>query len=114
MNVSYDHPFHVPLEYALNIDFVNETDGLSARVAVELTAESARHLMQLVASALEREETQVNPKESSVLFLAESRSSAARLAQPTPRQHDGDMVLTHQIPVSTIPRLKIKNTLKSG
>ena len=24
-SVSYDHPFHVPLEHALNIDFVNET-----------------------------------------------------------------------------------------
>ena len=23
-NVSYDHPFNVPLDHALNIDFVNE------------------------------------------------------------------------------------------
>ena len=43
VNVSYDHPFDFPLEHALNIDFVNEAEGPSARVAVELTPESARH-----------------------------------------------------------------------
>ena len=37
-NVSYDHPFHSALDHALNIDFVNESQGLSARVAVELHA----------------------------------------------------------------------------
>ena len=35
--VSFDHPFHAPLEHALNIDFVNESQGPSARVAVELS-----------------------------------------------------------------------------
>ena len=43
-NVSYDHPFHAPQEHALNIDFVNESDGPGARVAVELTADAARAL----------------------------------------------------------------------
>ena len=33
-NVSYDHPFNVALEHALNIDFVNEALGPGARVAV--------------------------------------------------------------------------------
>ena len=56
-NVSYDHPVHAPLEHALNIDFVNETEGLDARVAVELTPESARELVQAVLAALERGET---------------------------------------------------------
>jgi hypothetical protein len=45
-NVSYDHPFHVRLEHALNIDFVNEAEGPGARVAVELTPESARQLAE--------------------------------------------------------------------
>ena len=36
-NVSYDHPFNAPYQYALNIDFVNESLGPSARVAVELS-----------------------------------------------------------------------------
>ena len=41
-NVSYDHPFSAPLEHALNIDFVNQALGPGARVAVELSAESAK------------------------------------------------------------------------
>jgi len=41
-DVSYDHPFRMPLEHALNPDFVNEALGPGARVAVELSAESAR------------------------------------------------------------------------
>ena len=53
-NVSYDHPFHAPLEHALNIDFVNENEGLGARVAVELTPESARDLVKAIEAALER------------------------------------------------------------
>ena len=54
VNVSYDHPFHAPLEHALNIDFVNEAEGPSARVAVELTPESARQLVQVILTALAR------------------------------------------------------------
>ena len=38
----YDHPFNVPLEHALKLDFVNESLGPGARVAVALSAESAR------------------------------------------------------------------------
>ena len=37
-NVSYDHPFNVRLEHALNLDFVNEALGPGARVAVELSS----------------------------------------------------------------------------
>ncbi len=56
-NVSYDHPFNVPLEHALNIDFVNEAQGPGARVAVELSAESARTLVETILSVLDRAET---------------------------------------------------------
>jgi hypothetical protein len=51
-NVSYDHPFHAPLEHALNIDFVNEAQGPGARVAVELNVESARTLIETILSVL--------------------------------------------------------------
>jgi hypothetical protein len=54
VNVSYDHPFHVPLDHALNIDFINEKAAPGARVAVELTPESARELAQAILTALER------------------------------------------------------------
>jgi hypothetical protein len=50
--VYFDHPYHAPLDHALNIDFVNEADGPSARVAVELSAESARALIRDIEAAL--------------------------------------------------------------
>lgn len=55
-NVSYDHPFNVPFEHALNIDFVNEAMGPGARVAVELSAESARTLVEAITAVLARAE----------------------------------------------------------
>jgi hypothetical protein len=55
-NVSYDHPFSVPFEHALNIDFVNEAQGPGARVAVELSAESARALVETILAVLDRAE----------------------------------------------------------
>ncbi len=56
-NVSYDHPFDVSLEHALNIDFVNESQGPGARVAVELSAESARTLVDAILAVLARAES---------------------------------------------------------
>lgn len=53
-DVSYDHPFDAPFEHALNIDFVNEAQGPGARVAVELSLESARRLVETIQAVLER------------------------------------------------------------
>ncbi len=55
-NVSYDHPFAVPLEHALNLDFVNEALGPGARVAVELSTESAKALVETIQAVLARAE----------------------------------------------------------
>ncbi len=55
--VYFDHPYHAPLDHALNIDFVNEAAGPGARVAVELSAESARALIKDIEAALEAGET---------------------------------------------------------
>ena len=54
VNVSYDHPFHAPYAHALSLDFVNESKGLEARVAVELSPESAKKLVDSILSALEQ------------------------------------------------------------
>ncbi|MCL4264131.1 MAG: hypothetical protein KJ069_12990 [Anaerolineae bacterium] len=56
-NVSYDHPFHAPFEHALNIDFVNVGQGPGARVAVELSAEAARSLVQTIQAVLAEAES---------------------------------------------------------
>jgi hypothetical protein len=50
--VSYDHPHHALLEEAITIDFVNEALGPGARVAVELTLESAKELSGALARAI--------------------------------------------------------------
>ena len=52
VNVSYDHPNEAPLDHALNIDFVNQREGPSARVAVELSPESAGRLVKAILAAL--------------------------------------------------------------
>jgi hypothetical protein len=51
-NVYYDHPYHAPLDHALNIDFVSGDGPTSQRVAVELSAESARALVDKILAAL--------------------------------------------------------------
>ena len=55
-NVSYDHPFHMPFEYTLNIDFVDESQEPGARVAVELSAASGRALAEAILAVLARAE----------------------------------------------------------
>ena len=51
-SVYLDHPQHAPAEHTLNIDFLNPQQGPSARVAVELTAQSARALAAAIESTL--------------------------------------------------------------
>jgi hypothetical protein len=51
-NIYFDHPFHAALDHTLNIDFVGEADGGPQRVAVELSAESARALIEKIKAAL--------------------------------------------------------------
>lgn len=50
--VYLDHPQHAQAEHTLNIDFLNPGQGPSARVAVELTAESARALVRAIEATL--------------------------------------------------------------
>lgn len=57
-NVSYDHPFNAQLEHALNIDFVNEMEGLGTRVAVELSAAAARSLIETIQAVLDQAEAE--------------------------------------------------------
>lgn len=51
-NVYLDHPYFTPLEHTLNIDFINQAAGPSARVAVELSPDSARELVVRIQTAL--------------------------------------------------------------
>jgi len=51
--VYFDHPVHAQAEHTLNIDFLDPGAGPAARVAVELTAESARALAQAIQATLD-------------------------------------------------------------
>ena len=50
--VSYDHPHHALLEDAILIDFVNPALGTDARVAVEISLESAKAVCNALAKAI--------------------------------------------------------------
>jgi Family of unknown function (DUF6295) len=52
VTVYFDHPVHAMAEHTLNIDFADPAAGPSARVALELTAGSARDLLVAVEAAL--------------------------------------------------------------
>jgi hypothetical protein len=52
-SVYFDHPVHAAAEHTLNIDFLNPGRGPQARVAVELTAQSARELARAIIAALD-------------------------------------------------------------
>jgi Family of unknown function (DUF6295) len=53
--ISYDHPFHAPVEHALMVDFVDGTRGIEGRrVAVELTLDGARELVRALSAAIAR------------------------------------------------------------
>ena len=65
--VSYDHPHHAWFEDAINIDFVNPELGPGARVAVEISLESARGLvaaLQRAIAAADLEESASNRQEA--------------------------------------------------
>ncbi|HEY1572852.1 MAG TPA: DUF6295 family protein [Pseudonocardiaceae bacterium] len=51
-SVYVDHPVHAPYAHTVNIDFINPALGASARVAVELTEESALALVEAIQKAL--------------------------------------------------------------
>ena len=51
--VYFDHPVHAMAEHTLNIDLAAPSHGPSARVALELTAASARDLVAAIQAALD-------------------------------------------------------------
>ncbi len=54
--ITYDHPTHANVDHAINIDFVNPGEGLSARVPVELSLVAARQLALTLLAAVEEAE----------------------------------------------------------
>ena len=57
--VYFDHPVHAMAEHTLNIDLTARARGPSARVAVELTASTARDLVAAIQQALDSAPTEL-------------------------------------------------------
>jgi hypothetical protein len=72
-NVYFDHPYHSPLDHVLGIDFLNMADGSGERVAVELSANSARELVRQILAALENGEAE-HGDQGSEIRVQESES----------------------------------------
>jgi hypothetical protein len=56
-SVYFDHPTHALADHTLNIDVRRPLDGAAQRVAIELTAASARDLAETILRVLEGQET---------------------------------------------------------
>jgi hypothetical protein len=52
-SVYFDHPTHALAEHTLNVDVRRPADGPAMRVALELTAESARDLAEAILRVLD-------------------------------------------------------------
>lgn len=50
--VYFDHPVHALADHTLNIDITDPAKGPGARIALELTADSARQLVAAIQEAL--------------------------------------------------------------
>jgi hypothetical protein len=55
--VSYDHPHHAEYEEAISIDFMNVDLDPGARVAVEISLESAKAFSEALRRAIDAAET---------------------------------------------------------
>ena len=52
LSVTYDCSYHTSMPQGVNIDFFNEKEGPSARVAVELSPQSAMELVHAIMESL--------------------------------------------------------------
>lgn len=58
--IYFDHPFHAPLEHSLNVDFADPIHPCR-RVAVELSASSARALADAILAVVDAGQASVQP-----------------------------------------------------
>ena len=67
ISVSYDHPFHAPLEHALNIDFMARSQSGFQRISAELTAADALELIKSIEKVLSEAESREIPLDADIL-----------------------------------------------
>lgn len=57
VSVCNDHPHHAELEWCINIDVTNDHMGPSARVALELSLDSAKALVDAIMTVVRETES---------------------------------------------------------
>jgi len=57
--VYFDHPVHAMAEHTLNIDFFTAPDATGRRIALELTADTARELAAAIERAIASAPTEI-------------------------------------------------------
>jgi Family of unknown function (DUF6295) len=85
--VYVDHPVHAAPEHTLNIDFAAPERGAGARVAVELSVESAVRLVGAVAEALLAapvEASELTPAQLTMLRAVSTTTQGATEVAPCP------------------------------
>ena len=75
--VYFDHPVHAMAEHTLNIDLTDPSQGPGARVAVELTAASARELVRAIEAALASAPPELTGEERAGYGATTARSESA-------------------------------------
>jgi hypothetical protein len=55
-SISYDHPFDMPQEYTLNLDFTRQAGNAGIRVAVEMDYQSSRRLLEAIQEVIRQAE----------------------------------------------------------
>jgi hypothetical protein len=80
--VYYDHPVHAMAEHTLNIDLAAPSRGPRARVALELTAESALELVDAIVSALSAVPADLTGLPADRLASVRRMAPTSRAAEP--------------------------------
>ena len=76
-NVYFDHPYYSTLDHVLAIDFTNEGEGGRDRVAIELSADSARALVDRILAELASGEI-AHPSAPAAIDAQPARQDAVR------------------------------------
>ena len=80
-NVYFDHPYYSTLDHVLAIDFTNEGEGGRDRVAVELSAGSARALVERSLPRLRAARPRMVHQRRSPLSLPSDRATRIQAAE---------------------------------
>ena len=87
VSVTYDCSYHTSMPQGVNIDFLNEGEGPSARVAVELSPTSAMELVRVIMGSLQS--AGIDPGDAALGIVPQAAPSAMSSGQKQQLSYDG-------------------------